>query len=423
MTSVPAIWLFSADIMSQLGGGFRQQRWCEYILAHGQPIRLFAVEGAFRVRYSDVGSIEELRHRREEWIAASPPKAGVRDTRLARLGRLLKHVFLIDLFLPALVRLFLLANGMLRTAPDRVVLLCSSPPFGMGVVGRLLRMRHPNQVRMVLDMRDLWSLHSAFPGPKAHKRAVEGWVIRGSDLFHTVAPSLAKRFENQFGRRPEVVYNIATQVSATDGEGVSIDWSNLHADLRADSVKIVYTGSIPAGFYDLTGFLDAVELYSANVSGHNLQFVFVGAAGELAALAARRSLPTGLLTFVQQVPHKAIAAIQKSADALMFLGYLADDNQGQVSIKLFEYFRRHRPILPIHIRAGSDVDQLIFDYCGRRLNLVSTEEIVDTLREIAGRNLAGLPHTNNSECVDAKFLHTYAVETKKILLLRGGGHA
>lgn len=422
MTTIPAIWLFSADIMSQLGGGFRQQRWCEYILAHGQPIRLFAVEGVFRVRFADVASVGELRQKRAEWIAASPPRAGVRDSRLARLGRLFKHIFLIDLFLPAMVRLLLLAHKMLSLTPGKVVLLCSSPPFGMGVVGRILGVLHPDRIRLVLDMRDLWSLHSAFPGPKAHKRAIEGWVIRGSDLFHTVAPSLAQRFDAQFGRRPEVVYNIATQVTVTESQAGSFDWPSLHADLQADSTKIVYTGSIPAGFYDLDGFLNAVELYSTRASGPDLQFVFVGAAGELAALAARRNLPTELLVFAQQVPHAAIAEIQSAADVLMFLGYLADDNQGQVSIKLFEYFRRHRPILPIHIREGSDVDQLIRDYCGTNLNLLSKEDVAETLCKIAGGDISRLPCTTNSDTVDARFLLAYSTEAEKIIRLLGPDH-
>lgn len=415
--AIPNVWLLSADIMSQLGGGFRQQRWCEYILREGHPIRLFAVEGAFRVRFADVSTVEELRARREEWIASTPPRAGVRDSRLARYARLIKHVFLIDLLLPSLVRLLMLLHSMMSQAPERVVLLCSSPPFGMGLVGRVFKILHRDRVALVLDMRDLWSLHSAFPGPKAHKRAVERWVIAGSDIFTTVAPSLARRFERQFGRRPEVVYNIATQVSLSDLPGGAPDWPILSPLLRADTLKVVYTGSIPASFYDLEGFLSALKAFAMSSQGLPIQFLFVGAAGELASRAERHDLPEGLLVFITQVPHAMVASIQCSADALLFLGYLADDNQGQVSIKLFEYFRREKPILPIHIRAGSDVDDLIARYCGKRLNLIEGPEIVGALRDLADRKFDRLPRASNSQSIDAHFLEAYTTETAKILRL------
>lgn len=94
----PVIWLFSGDIMSQLGGGFRQQRWCEYYLRMGYAVRLFYVSGARSVTWVDVHSEEELQTRRREWIAAAPPQAGVRDQRFARVARFIKHTFLLDLF-------------------------------------------------------------------------------------------------------------------------------------------------------------------------------------------------------------------------------------------------------------------------------------------------------------------------------------
>jgi hypothetical protein len=415
VTQIPSIWLLSADIMSQLGGGFRQQRWCEYILREGYAIRLFAVEGAFRVRFADVRTVAELAERRREWIAQAPVRAGVRDTRAARAARLIKHVFLIDLLLPSLFRLLLILNATIKNGPPKIVVLCSSPPFGMALVGRLFKILHPRRVKMVLDMRDLWSLHTAFPGPKAHKRSIEKWVISGSDLFTTVAPSLADRFEQRFGARPEIVYNIATQVQVDDESAKYLDWSIFSPLLRDDTIKIVYTGSIPAGFYDLEGFLLAIKSFGDQNERKGLQFVFVGAGGELANRAQHLDLPDGLVIFVPQQPHTVASQIQCAADVLLFLGYLSDDNQGQVSIKLFEYFRRGHPILPIHIRPASDVDNLIARYCGKRLNLMESSNVVDTLRKIGNGDFSSLPRCENSTEADNDFLQAYMTETKKII--------
>ena len=413
--ATPAIWLLSGDIMSQLGGGFRQQRWCEYLLARGRSIRLFHVAGAFGVRWTDVHSVEELRDRRKAWIAAAPPRAGVRDSRAARAGRLLKHVLVLDLFFPSIVRLLAVMNGMLRDAPPRVALLCSSPPFAMGVAGRIMKALHGDRVVVVLDMRDLWSLHTAFPGPKVQKRLIERWVTGGADIFTTVAPALAGRFAERFGRTPDVVFNIATHVRPVHSDPAAFDWAGLSPLLRSDSRKIVYTGSIPAGFYDLDGFLDAVERFAEQPDAGRVQFVFAGAAGELAARMRGRKLPDDLIVFASQMSHDAVAEVQNAADVLVFLGYQAADNQGQVSIKLFEYFRREKPILPVHIRAGSDVDWLLRHYAGFCPNLLDEAALVQALTGVARDGGAALPRASDVPAKEASLLAAYDQVADRII--------
>ena len=403
----PSVWLLSADIMSQLGGGFRQQRWCEYILAREQSIRLFHVAGPFAVRWTDVHTVEELRDRRKQWIAAAPPRAGVRDSRTARAGRLLKHIFMLDLFFPSIFRLIAIMNRMLRTAPPKVALLCSSPPFAMGVAGWIMKALHGDRIVMALDMRDLWSLHTAFPGPKVQKRLVERWVIGGADIFTTVAPALASRFAARFGRTPEVVYNVATQAVAVPAGRPPFSWQAHAPEGDADSVKIVYTGSIPEGFYDIDGFLEAVALFHAEHPQAAIQFVFVGAGGEVAARLARYAIPPRMIVFIAQVSHAEVARIQQAADVLLFIGYKADDNQGQVSIKLFEYFRRGKPILAVHIRKDSDVDFLIDLYCGKNVNLLDVRTLSAMLARLAERDFAVLPAAHEVDSKDGMLLSAY----------------
>lgn len=406
--AVPPIWLISSDIMSQWGGGLRQQRWCEYILERGVPVRLFHVGGAWSVRWVDVHSVAELQQKRQDWIDAAPPRAGVRDTRSARVFRLVKHLLLPDLFAPAIFRIVAMLGAMLRDAPKPVTLLCSSPPFAMAVVGRVMKALHGDKVIVALDMRDLWSLHTAFPGPKLHKRLIERWVIGGADIFTTVAGGLASRFKARFGTEPEVVFNVATHIGPNAEDAATLDWAELAPELRSDSAKIVYTGSIPAGFYDLDGLADAIEGFAARAEAARVQFVFCGAGGELAARVRSRKLPPGLVNFVPQMSQRSINRVQSAADVLMFLGYQAEDNQGQVSIKLFEYFRRQRPILPVHIRKGSDVDWLIDRYCGHCPTLLSKAEVIDAFARIGrGETAAFLPSAQAPLAVDADLLTAY----------------
>jgi hypothetical protein len=178
--------------------------------------------------------------------------------------------------------------------------------------------------------------------------------------------------------------------------------------LRIDSAKIVYTGSIPAGFYDLEGFLDGVEAWARRSETAGLQFLFVGAGGELAVRAARRKLPDGLVVFASQLPQGCVAEVQGAADALLFLGYQAADNQGQVSIKLFEYFRRRRPILPVHIRADSDVNWLIRLYCdGHCPELMTAGALAETFARVAERDSAILPIATDPDAADRELLKAY----------------
>ncbi len=420
----PAIWMLTGDIMGPLGGGLRQQRWAEYLLARGEPVRLFHVEGVSSVRYADVFSLKELHERRRAWIAASPPRAGVRDSRMARVFRFVKHVFLVDLFLPSVFRLIMLANSLLRHAPPHVVLMCSSPPYAMAVAGRVLKALHGDRVTMALDMRDLWSLHTAFPGPKAHKRLIERWVIGGADIFTTVAPALAERFRQRFGRGGEVVFNIATHAPAVSADPAGFDWRALDPRIRAETRKIAYTGSIPAGFYDLDGLLDAIAAFARRPEATGLQFVFVGAGGELATRAANRAIPPGLIVFTPQVRLETAAAIQVAADALMFLGYHAADNQGQVSIKLFEYFRRGKPILPVHIRVGSDVAWLVEHYCGQSCpQLLDVAALSEAFADVATTGGAALPVARDLPVREASLLQAYEDVSDRIVGRARGAQA
>jgi hypothetical protein len=98
-----------------------------------------------------------------------------------------------------------------------------------------------------------------------------------------------------------------------------------------------------------------------------------------------------MIIFLPQMSHDDVAAIQMSADVLLFLGFKSGDNQGQVSIKLFEYFRRQKPILPTAIKAGSDVDELLQLYCGKTLRLNNSKDLAQILINASAGDMAALP--------------------------------
>lgn len=412
----PRFVLISAEIMSTLGGGFRQARWCDLFLRRGFPVMILNASGIGSLAEAEVESVAELKEQRTRWVRGSSPQAGVRTGAGARLARRLKHIFLVDFLYPVNFLLFMRLRQKLASSPGQVVLLCSSPPFALALVAAIVKHFWKDRVVFALDMRDLWSLHSAFPGPKLHKRWIERWVLRRADSFTTVSVGLAKRFEEAFGVRPTVVYNVATHVEKAAALVEPLDWTSFSPTLNQESRKLVYTGSIPEGFYDLDEFTASIELFASQTPScaTQLQLVFVGASGELASRVARAAVPKDLVVFLPQATHENVAKLQAAADALLFLGYKADDNQGQVSIKLFEYFRRGRPVLPAFIKPGSDVDFLIDLYCGFCPHLNSTAALAEALSGLARDDAGSLPRATNAGA-DQNLLRAYDEVADRIL--------
>lgn len=410
--TVPSVWLLSDNIMGPRGGGFRQQRWCEYFLAQGWSMRLFHVSGAFGLRWEDVHSVEELRTKREVWIKSATPRAGIRDSRWARAARLIKHTFIVDLYLPSVLRLLLTTYRLLLASRAPVILLCSSPPFSMAIVGGALKTMCPNRAIMVLDMRDLWSLHTAFRGPKFHKRWIERVILRRADVLTTVSEGLSRRYESSFSRKALVAYNVATHVPKSSSD--SINWSDVSSQIRPNSTKFVYTGSIPENYYKIDDLLSALEQISVcgDTNELDIQFIFVGAVENMAIASRHYELSTGMLVFLPQVSHETSHAIQRCADALLFFGYNSPDNQGQVSIKLFEYFKHGRPILPVHVAEDSDIEHLISLYCGYCPHYLTPSAISEAI--ISFCHHGRLPHAKDAS-PDAELLRAYRLVVTEVI--------
>lgn len=406
------VWLISGEIMSQLGGGHRQQRWCEFFLNRGMPVFIFFARGLRTVTLAEAKTSAMLRQMRTKWIEESPPQAGVRTGAVAKGGRWLKHLFLVDLFLPSQWILYRHLARHIDAKQNRVALLCSSPPFGLALVCALIKWRYGNRVLFSLDMRDLWSLHTAHPGPKWHKKAIERWVLKQVDLLTTVSDGLSRRFFETFGAQALVAYNVATHVEGGGASGEGFSWSKLNPLLTESTFKFVYTGSLPHGYYDLESFASALQQAQPHLQGK--QFVFVGACEELRAFANELSLPPELLVFVDQVDISTVQQIQRAADVLIFFGFVSADNQGQVSIKLFEYMRHRKPILALNIKQNSDVDLLLKIYCGRGCFLTLPVEIADTLSLSPENCIANLPVPNNGDA-DAALLEPYAAAVQTIM--------
>jgi glycosyltransferase involved in cell wall biosynthesis len=390
------VWFFTSELEGDRASSFRQERWCQVFLDVGSSITVFNVRGAINLGEYSFTTLKGFRIFREQALANAPLMASVREGVAARLIRRVKHIFLIDLYLPNVIRLLIRTINRLRKTPGHVTIMASSPPFSVAVVGALLKIVFRKKITLIVDMRDAWALHPALGGVRMIKRLVEGVALNKADYLATVSFGLAEEFEACYGIRTRVMYNVATHYLDTK-PAVTIDLTTLSPEISKERLQLVYTGSTPEGHYDVASIVGGMALLRRKFPSlaDRVQLIFVGACDEIRREALRQRVGNDDLVFVGHVPHSTARSIQASADALMFLAHYGLNNCGVVSTKLFEYLCLGKPLIPFSLHANSDVDRLLVRYCQNTIRAHTPEEIAIVLAAVARDGVDGLPRLEN----------------------------
>jgi Glycosyl transferase 4-like domain len=390
------VWLFFSELEGQRASSFRQQRYCELLLDAGQRVTLCALRGALSWSRKPIPSRAALAELRDAALHNSSHSASIREGLVVKVLRRIKHFLLADLFYPSVIGLTLASIAALRKQEQGVVILASSPPFSLVLAAALCKTLFPNKVTLLVDMRDAWALHTGLPGFKPMKRLLESWAIRRSDHLTTVSQGLADEFEAHYGRRAEVLYNVASHYFGLKAPSAP-DWSRYPGGAGAGALRLIYTGSTPEGFYDLAALVEAAARAGKVLqeSKPRARLVFVGACEEMRIAVRTGSADPDRFAFVSHVPHLEVQAIQYHADALVFLAFDGEGNKGVVSTKIFEYLSTERPIFPVGLRSGSDVDRILMRYCGQSLLARTPEEIANVLVRIDQEGPGFLPTLQN----------------------------
>lgn len=409
-------WFLTSELEGERASSFRQERWCRIFLQTGAALRIFNLRGAFDHSDARVANVEELLAFRRAGVAAySGPVASVREGFAVRVLRRIKHLLLADLYLPNVVKLYRHLDGLLVRRSEPVVVMASSPPFSVAVVGALLKRRHPDKMVFAVDMRDAWALHNALGGIKPLKRWIERRVLRRADFVTTVSRGLADEFGERYGVEVGVMYNVATHyLDVPPAERV--DLRQVSAAIDPTRRVLVYTGSTPEGHYDLPSIVGAMRQLRQQDStlADRVQLVFVGACDEVRREVDAQGLPGGDIVFVPHLPHALARSVQASADGLLFLAHFGPNNMGVVSTKLFEYLCLGQPVLPVCLHEGSDVDILLRRYCGRSLNAHSIGELSAAYAAVARDGVAGLPRIDDVQRV-RELLDDYRAHARRLL--------
>lgn len=394
------VWFFTSELEGERASSHRQSRWCEIFLAEGARIRIFNVRGAFGLTEVTCSTLEDFNAFRQASLARARAAASVREGAWVGLVRAIKHLLMIDLYLPNVWKLVLRARQALQRVPGSVVLMGSSPPFSMALAAAAVKALHPQRVTLCVDMRDAWALHDALGGFKPVKRWIERRVLRRADHVSTVSHGLAREFKAHYGVDVRVMYNVATHyLKAAPVQ--PMDLGTLSPLIRPERLQVAYTGSTPVGFYDCASLVGGMKLLRNRdpQAADCIQLVLVGACDEVRREAERQQAAPGDFVFLPLVPHAVARSIQESATALLFLAYFGPDNKGVVSTKLFEYLCLGKPVLPVSLHEGSDVDMLLRRYCGHSVNVHTPEAIAEMLAQVVRDRAVSLPRLDHVQRV------------------------
>jgi hypothetical protein len=413
---VKSVWFITSGLEGSQASSFRQERWCRIFLDCGMHLRIFNLRGAFGYSDTNITSHDELTHFRKQALDRQiGEKNSIREGFLAKVFRRIKHLLLIDLYLPNVILIFLRMHNAIKRQNEAISIMASSPPFSTAIIGAVLKLIHPKKVILTIDMRDAWAQHKSLRGFKCIKENIENIVLSKADFLGTVSASLSREFIREYGLKVEVIYNVATQHNKMV-QSETFEWQKISPLIDSRKKIILYTGSLPEEFYDTDSVVDAIKIVEETDSDlkDRFQFIFIGACNEIKKKSIEKGIKSKNLIFVKHISHELVYEAQSYASALLFFGYLGDENGGVVSTKLFEYIQKNKPILPLNIYKNSDVDCILKKYCGSSIYIENSKDIIECLRLGIKNNLENLPSGDKDNKID-ELIKDYKFFARKVI--------
>ncbi len=154
-------------------------------------------------------------------------------------------------------------------------------------------------------------------------------------------------------------------------------------------LHMVYTGN----FYPEKRDPDPVLRALASLPAAARSRLAVDVFGPDEAWVRERIARHGLQNVVRMhgpVPYRESLAMQKGADALLFVDWMDSRAEGVLTGKLFEYLASGRPLLCVGIRGNTEAAQIIRD-CGAGEVAVDGKSIRAALQAVAARTFTARP--------------------------------
>lgn len=233
------------------------------------------------------------------------------------------------------------------------------------------------------DYRDLWVESHVFTGLWPFtilERAIESALVKHADVISTVSDPLKDVLQRKFPLIPVRTIENGFDPEATPRDVVP------YFDKTQNKFRIVYTGSLYRSLRDPRPLFVAIQqlLDQRKVARDNFEVLFYGnVVGDLLELIREFGLE-GMVRHCGTVSSRDALAIQRSANALLFLEAANPAIGGILTGKLFEYLYVDTPIIGVGIGSKSTAGQLIAQtgagvVCGEDVALIkqTLEELLE----------------------------------------------
>ena len=263
------------------------------------------------------------------------------------------------------------ALSVARARPFDLIIATSPPEVSLFVARGL---SHRTGTPWVADFRDLWFHDMLLYRWRITARlagVLNRAAVRGASVLIAVSRGLHARLADYMGREVVISYNgFVAEVQPPAA------WSD-------GKRRVVYTGRMYPGKRDPEPLFRALARLRGSMPdiAQRLSVEFYGFDDPWLRAIIRRHAVEDCVQLHGFVPYRQSMAIQRGADALLFLDWMDVGAEGVLTGKLFEYLGSRRPILALGPRKSSEAAQIIAD-TGAGTTLTTDDEIVAYLREL-----------------------------------------
>nr|WP_299381920.1 glycosyltransferase [Allomuricauda sp.] len=251
-------------------------------------------------------------------------------------------------------------------------LITTGPPHSMHLIG--LGLKEQMDVQWITDFRDPWTTigyHKNLRLTKtsaARHKALEKQVLNTADKIVVTSKTTQKEFEQITTRPIQVI---------TNGYDETLKEVALDKNFTISHLGSLLTGRNPVGLWQ-----SLQKLVTENPDfGSHLKIQLAGVVGKE---VWKSICDHGLEPYTEKlgyVSHDKVLEIQKKSQVLLLLEIDAEETQGIIAGKLFEYFNARRPILalgPHKWEAGGMVRE---HHAGAAMHQGDTQRMEEVLLE------------------------------------------
>jgi hypothetical protein len=226
-------------------------------------------------------------------------------------------------------------------------------------------------VLWVADFRDTWTGNPVYPFGKIRKKfeqIYESKIMKRASLFLTVSDEYSKTLSNLHNKEIEVIPN--GFVDYQDFEFINFNF---------DKFTIIYTGNIYFPQQNPYLLFQALNrLFEKNqVERNKIEIRFYGRFESKISELVREFGLEDVVLQCGRVDRLESIRLQRSADALLFLGWNEENAAGLSHLKFYEYLSAGVPIL--HIGPKSTIYSNIISKTGLGVTLNSVESIMNEI--------------------------------------------